>query len=114
MTKKKIKYERYLTFKGEFPEPDSFSGLIIGGGNSMLNYFDNTGNFSTGASLIEKTNKPILGICLGNQIIGRMYGADLEPLEEQGWTKIDIVKNDELLKDIPYTFNAWVKVVSYR
>lgn len=107
MKEMEIEFERYLTFKDEFPEQDSFSALIISGGNSMVNYFDERGNTLKGATLISQTSKPVLGICLGNQIIGRINGSYLESFEQQGWAKINIIEEDELLKNVPYTFNAW-------
>lgn len=102
-----IEFERYLTFKEEFPEQDSFSSLIVSGGNSMLNYFDDKGTVLKGAELINNTNKPVLGICLGNQIIGRIHGTNLTFFEQQGWAKINIIKDDKILENVPYTFNAW-------
>ena len=100
-------YEVYMAFNGEFPEPDSYSAIIVTGGLTMASYFDNDGDYLNGSYLIKKADVPILGICLGNQIIGRLYGSGLVEFEQRGWSKINKLEDDPLLKNVPDTFNAW-------
>lgn len=51
---------------------------------------------------------PILGICLGHQVIGEYYGAKVIKHKEIVHGKIDRIKNlgGKLLEGIPKTFNA--------
>ena len=100
-------YEIYMTFNYEFPEPGSFSALIIGGGTSMDKYFDDTGARSEGSELIENSEVPVLGICLGCQIIGRLYGGRLCFFEQRGWSKMEILKDDPILDGLDSSFDAW-------
>lgn len=100
-------YEIYMTFKDEFPEPGTFSALIIGGGTSMYKFFDDAGNKLKGSELIENTEVPVLGICMGSQIIERIYGGSLSFFEQRGWSEMTIVKEDPLLEGLDDNFDAW-------
>ncbi|OAA31709.1 hypothetical protein AT15_02470 [Kosmotoga arenicorallina S304] len=100
-------YEVYRTFRGEFPKKGEYSALIISGGNSMAAYFSNSGHAKASVELIKDADVPVLGICMGFQIIGRIYGSALIISEERGWRKLKIVKDDVLLTGIPEEFNAW-------
>lgn len=60
--------------------------------------------------------KPVLGICLGHQAIGEVFGASLINLEKVYHgvaTKIKIIENDTLFNDIPSEievgrYHSWV------
>ncbi|MEM9339858.1 MAG: aminodeoxychorismate/anthranilate synthase component II, partial [Bacteroidota bacterium] len=67
------------------------------------------------AGLMPKTieryapTKNILGVCLGHQSIGEVFGSDLFNLPQvyHGMvTPVNVIKKDELFNDIPTTFNA--------
>ena len=96
LKKNEIPYELYKTFKDEFPEIDSYSALIVGGGSSFLNYFDENNEELTGTELIKNTKKPVLGICLGCQIIGKAYEVELKFDEERKWNVLDAVSYTHL------------------
>lgn len=100
-------FKIYRTYYNEFPERGTFSALIIGGGTSMNKYFDDYGNMQRGAKLIESLTVPVLGICMGSQIIERIYGGWLEPFEQRGWSEINVVKDDLILKGLHSNFEAW-------
>ncbi|WP_053001095.1 type 1 glutamine amidotransferase [Kosmotoga pacifica] len=102
-----VDYVVYRTFLGEFPERGSYSALIISGGNNMAAYFSNSGEPKKPTSLITDAEVPVLGICMGFQLIGRIYGSSLVVLEERGWRKLKIMKDDILLTGIPEEFFAW-------
>ena len=61
-------------------------------------------------------NKKILGICLGHQAIGEVFGGQLKNLDKVYHgisTPVNIVKNDALFKDLPKKFkvgryHSWV------
>ena len=61
-------------------------------------------------SIVSKLfNKiPILGVCLGHQIIGQIFGSKIIQAKElvHGKTSKIISKNKGILKGIPKTFNA--------
>lgn len=100
-------YNVYMAFEGEFPEQDSYSAIIVTGGLTMESYFDDDGDYLNGSYLIKQADVPVLGICLGNQIIGRLYGSGLKEFEQRGWSVVKKLKDDVLLKNIPENFNAW-------
>lgn len=100
-------FEIYMTFNDEFPEPGTFSALIVDGGKSMHKYFDDEGNKLEGSILIENANVPVLGVCMGCQIIERIYGGRLCFYELRGWAEMTIVKDDPLLEGLDENFDAW-------
>jgi GMP synthase (glutamine-hydrolysing) len=107
LKKNEIPYTLYKTFQGEFPEVDDYSALIVGGGSSFLNYFNGNNEELTGVELIKKSSKPVLGICLGCQIIGKAYDVELKFDEERKWNILDIVKEDIIFTGVPEKCNVW-------
>ncbi len=102
-----IPYKLYRTYENEFPEDDNYSAIIVGGGSSFYNYFDSSGDFLDGVEIIMNTSKPVLGICLGHQIIGKAYGVELKFDEERKWNILDIVKDDIIFTGVPEKSNVW-------
>ena len=47
---------------------------------------------------IKSTNKPILGICAGAQILLKIYGGKQEENIEIGLNKLQILKEDEIIR----------------
>ncbi len=85
---------------GENPE-----AIVIGGGP----YLDEIGNSS---AIIEEFFKemPILGICLGLQLIAKTFGGDVRTANvgEYANCKIIVDSEDDILKGVGPSFNAWV------
>uniref|UniRef100_UPI0025C74171 GMP synthase [glutamine-hydrolyzing] subunit A n=1 Tax=Methanocaldococcus jannaschii (strain ATCC 43067 / DSM 2661 / JAL-1 / JCM 10045 / NBRC 100440) TaxID=243232 RepID=UPI0025C74171 len=52
---------------------------------------------------------PILGICLGHQLIALAYGGEVgrAEAEEYALTKVYVDKENVLFKNVPREFNAW-------
>ena len=84
----------------DLKELDKYKGVVISGGpllltkessKSYLDYFD----------FIVKYPKPILGICLGHQIIGIKYGAKIYHGDEiRRMQKITLIKSDFIFSGI--------------
>lgn len=56
-----------------------------------------------------KNSKPMLGVCLGHQAIGEVYGAKLQNLHEVYHgvaTPIDIIADDPIFSGLPRRFEA--------
>ncbi len=79
-------------------QPD---GLVFSGGPTM----DRAGN---GESLI-KIDKPILGICLGHQLMAKAYGGEIRTGQYGGFARVDIevVEEDDILKGIGPKTVVW-------
>lgn len=112
-----IRHEYVRTFKGE-PVPKEMgdgAGLIVMGG-PMGVYEQNACPFlADEIHLIEKAlsaQKPILGVCLGSQLLAAALGAAVRKGErkEIGWYPValtDACKSDPLWKGIEATFTAY-------
>lgn len=77
------------------------NGIILSGGPSI----ENSGNSSKYLS----GEIPVLGICLGHQIIANNFGGKVEPGEYGGFADIDvdILEKKELFKDLDDTLSVW-------
>lgn len=58
---------------------------------------------------IEHFKGPILGICVGHQLMAVYYGGKAGPSEipEYGLAKVEVLEEDDLFKGIPREFLAW-------
>jgi len=77
-----------------------FSGIIISGAPTLLTKVD-LKKYLDPFKFIKTVNIPILGICLGHQIIGLLYGAEIhhgKMIDKK--EKIEIVKEDKLFLDV--------------
>lgn len=80
------------------PEPDPFNGLIILGGPMSVNDEKEYPWLAEEMALIEKfasKGRKILGICLGAQLIAKVFGARVYPgsLKESGWHEIELTSD---------------------
>ncbi|MEM4137463.1 MAG: GMP synthase subunit A [Candidatus Anstonellaceae archaeon] len=57
----------------------------------------------------EKLNRPVLGICLGHQLIAHVFGGEVKKgvSGEYGLTEIEIIKQHPIFEGVPKKFNAW-------
>ncbi len=58
---------------------------------------------------IKHFKGPILGICVGHQLMAVYYGGKAGPSEipEYGLAKVEVLEEDDLFKGIPREFLAW-------
>ncbi len=77
-------------------------GLILGGGPSI----ERSGN---SMSYVEELNCPILGICLGHQIIAKAYGGEIGAagIESYAKIKINILDENDILKGFGESADVW-------
>jgi GMP synthase (glutamine-hydrolysing) len=77
-------------------------GLILGGGPSI----ERSGN---SMSYVKELDYPILGICLGHQIIAKTFGGDIGAAGIESYAKIKIKITDEndILKGFGETADVW-------
>jgi GMP synthase (glutamine-hydrolysing) len=101
----RIRYVNFARHPDAQPRLDGYDGLIILGGPMSVNDSDRLPHLSTEMKLIEaalQRNLPVLGICLGSQLIAKTLGAKVYPNREKeiGWYDIsptDHAERDPLL-----------------
>ncbi len=104
----KIDYDVYKTYEGEFPELNDYDGIIISGGAYTDAYLTRDDKPIVGSRYILETEVPVLGICMGSQIIAKLYGEDIEynPVHEWVWALKGEI-DDPILENIPKRMDVW-------
>jgi GMP synthase (glutamine-hydrolysing) len=82
------------------------SAIILSGGPSSVI----KDNFFSLPTQIKKANKPLLGICLGHQLVAQSLGGVVMKGKsaEYGVSKIEVDSEGVILAGMPKSFNAWV------
>ncbi len=77
-------------------------GLILGGGPSM----ERAGRCS---EYLRSLCIPVLGICLGLQIMAVTFGGRVETGSIGGYAKVEVelLDEDDILRGLPKRFNVW-------
>ena len=77
-------------------------GLILGGGPSI----DGVGN---AADYIKHFDIPILGICLGHQLIAKTFGGEVSTSDTESYAqvKIDLLDTSNLFKGLESPLDVW-------
>ena len=80
--------------------------VVLSGGPSSVT----TDNFHHLPEFIRKSGKPILGICLGHQLVAHALGGKVVKGKsaEYGLSRITVDEPGTLLRGVPAEFNAWV------
>lgn len=94
---------RYVNFERDplaSPSMDRYQGLIVLGGSMNVADRHDRRHLLTEMGLIEQAlqqDKPILGICLGAQLLAHVLGAQVRPLaqSEIGWYRLDTTLNGQ-------------------
>ncbi|MCX6771397.1 MAG: GMP synthase subunit A [Candidatus Micrarchaeota archaeon] len=87
-------------------ELDAADAVILSGGPSSVT----KDNFHSLPDFIRASKKPILGICLGHQLLAHTLGGVVVKGKnaEYGISKIEVDAPGVLLQGVPSPFNAWV------
>ena len=98
----RIRYVNFARYPEAQPSLDGYAGLIILGGPMSVNDAHRLTHLTTELKLIEEALRreiPVLGICLGAQLIAKTLGADVYPSREKeiGW--YDVSPTDEAVGD---------------
>jgi len=86
----RIRYVNFGRHPDAEPSLEGYHGLVVLGGPMSVNDASRLPHLGTEMKLIEeamKRNLPVLGICLGAQLIAKTLGADVYPNKEKeiGW-----------------------------
>jgi GMP synthase (glutamine-hydrolysing) len=84
------------------PEAIDAQGLILGGGPAL----ERAGHCP---DYLREMDIPILGICLGLQVMGTTFGGKVAPGTIGGYAEVDVdvVEEDDILKGLPSRFRTW-------
>lgn len=101
--------------KEKFPSQDEFDFLVIMGGPMDVNNEQKYNWLSAEKEFVNNTiklNKPVLGICLGAQIIANVLGANVYPNKEKeiGWfdvSKVSTSHPSKLFEIFPNSINVF-------
>ena len=98
----RIHYVNFARHPDAQPSLDGYDGLIVLGGPMSVNDADRLPHLTTELKLIEdamRRDVPVLGICLGAQLIAKTLGAEVyrNPEKEIGW--YDVAPTDDACGD---------------
>jgi len=106
-------YELMEFDKIDLKKAEEFDIIILTGG-SKFPVLGNEDLYKREISLIKNSSRPIIGICLGFELIAHAFGAKLTKIDEKvhGIIKIDIYNNSKLFFNISnlnvYESHKWV------
>jgi GMP synthase (glutamine-hydrolysing) len=87
--------------------------LVILSGGSNLSIINNEDKYQQEIELIRNSNIPIIGICLGFQLIAYVYGSNLIKMDSKYKKIIDIkiIENNDIFNKLPnfkvYEAHRW-------
>ncbi|MGH7826462.1 MAG: glutamine amidotransferase-related protein [Candidatus Binatia bacterium] len=98
----RIRYVNFARHPEALPSLDGYHGLVVLGGPMSVNDADQFPHLTMELRVIEEAmrrNLPVLGICLGAQLIAKTLGARVYPNKETeiGW--YDITPTEEASRD---------------
>jgi len=99
-------YCEIIPFNKEIEYTPDLKGVILSGSPFSVN--DKNALIIDVKAINEKV--PVLGICYGAQLMAKLYGGVVEKSDkrEYGRSKLQIQKEDELLKDVKNDSDVWM------
>lgn len=88
--------------------------LIVLSGSSSFPVVGNEAQYKQEIDLIKNSTKPIVGICLGFELIGFAYGTELVEMQskEKGIIDLKVTSSNKIFKKLPnfsvYESHRWV------
>jgi len=81
--------------------------LVLSGGAPRISF--EAPKLGISGEYLDRLDIPILGICVGHQLIALHYGGTTGPanIPEFGKTQIFLDERDDIFQDIPDQFQAW-------
>lgn len=84
-----------------------FKALVLSGSPLSVNELDEV-ELRKFNDLILNSNKPVLGICFGHQLLARLFGGAVEERKEFGRTEIRVVKRDPIFDGWDDVEHVWM------
>jgi len=83
--------------------------VIAGGSPALITDPQVQKDYSEEIRVLQRLNKPLLGICHGHQLIALAFGGSVSMLKERvnGYQRIDILREDPLFDGLKEHFTAW-------
>jgi GMP synthase (glutamine-hydrolysing) len=96
----RIRYVNFARHPDAQPSLDGYDGMVVLGGPMSVNDAGRMAHLTTEMRLIEQAmtqNLPVLGICLGAQLIAKTLGAEVYPNQEKeiGWYDVSPTESAE-------------------
>jgi len=93
------------SFKKIKQDPSKFDAIILSGGHK-LDVENHDKEYKTELDIIKNSEVPILGICLGFQLIGHAYMETLEKMNDktEGLIKASKIYRDPITEGLPEEF----------
>jgi len=105
LKEKGVEYEYIHVYEEEKPEIRDATHIVIMGGPMGVYEEDKYPFLAQEKEMIRqafKRNIPILGICLGAQLIANALGKDVYPYKKElGWFEVKKVEDDFVTRDLP-------------
>ncbi len=98
-----VDYEYVKLYEGEFPEElTEYTHLVFMGGPMGVYEEDKYPFLAREKEIIRNTNLPVIGFCLGAQLIASAYGKEVYPFKKElGWMEVVKVEDDISTKGLP-------------
>ena len=86
----------------------AYAGAILTGGDAHVYEREQLASIAVGANLSSLTERPLLGICLGHQLIASRYGSTVAPLPGaiDRLDVIEVIHDDPLFDGLERRFTA--------
>lgn len=96
------KFGKVTTTSNPFNLTNNNADLTILSGGHNTYVTDHAEAYKTELEFIKNSQKPVVGLCLGAELVAYTFGAKLEFLErnEKGLVNIEVLHTDNIFKDI--------------